>query len=167
MFAFLAWANIYIHTVTMIHSSILHTKINDRWSSLFNPLPDLIWYTRLGSGMLQLSPLRVPGTDLKVGTECKGHGEVKPEPLAVGATRYSHQITPPFTPPIQRLHRSLGAASLVMGADVRVLPRLLESEDSESALLGRYHSGIDRDSSLNRLSNDPRKRMNLFRGAHR
>jgi len=61
----------------------------------------------------------------------------------------------------------MGTASLATGVDVRVLPRLLESEDSESALLGRYHSGIDRDSSLNRLSYDPRKRMNLFRGAHR
>ena len=35
-------------------------------------------YRRIGSGTLQLSPLGVPGTNLKVGTECKGHGEVIP-----------------------------------------------------------------------------------------
>jgi hypothetical protein len=50
-----------------------------------------------------------------------------------------------------------------MGADVRVLPRLLESEDSESALLGRYHSGIDRDWSLNRLSKSQKTNESLSR----
>ena len=47
----------------------------------------------IGSGTLQLSPLRVPGTDLKVCTESKGHGEVIPSrwpgatPEAQGARR--------------------------------------------------------------------------------
>jgi len=43
-----------------------------------------------------------------------------------------------------------------MDAGVRVVPRLLESKGSERALLGRYHSGFHRDSSLNRHSNDPK-----------
>ena len=41
-----------------------------------NPFPTLLWCATVGSGKLQLSPLGVPGTDLKVGTECKGHREV-------------------------------------------------------------------------------------------
>ena len=40
--------------------------------------------------------------------------------------------------------RSIDVASLATGADVRVVPRLLESEGSRRALLGRYHSGIYR-----------------------
>ena len=41
-----------------------------------NPFPTLVPYRGLGSGMLQLSPLRVPGTDLKVGMESRRHEEV-------------------------------------------------------------------------------------------
>ena len=33
-------------------------------------------------------------------------------------------------------------AAPATGADVRVVPRLLESEGSKRALLGRYHSGL-------------------------
>ena len=77
-----------------------------------------------------------------------------PEPLVVRATCYSHQLNPLFTPHIDPLLRRLGTATLAMGEDVRVGPWLLESEGSGSTFLGHYHSGIYRDSRVNRHTND-------------
>ena len=77
-----------------------------------------------------------------------------PEPLVVRATCYSHQLNPLFTPHIEPLLRRLGTATLAMGEDVRVGPWLLESKGSGSLLLGHYHSGIYRDSRVNRHTND-------------
>ena len=54
-------------------------------------------------------------------------------------------------------------ATLATVDDARVGPRSLETEGSGSTFLGRYHSGIYRDSSLNRLFNDPRKQGTLNR----
>jgi hypothetical protein len=45
------------------------------------------------------------------------------------------------------LHRRSGAATVATGDGVRVGPRLLESEGSGRALLGRYDSGIYRNST--------------------
>ena len=82
----------------------------------------------------------------------------------VRATRYSHQLNPVFTPPMRRLLRSLGTATLATVDDARVGPRSLETEGSGSTFLGRYHSGIYRDSSLNRLYGDSQKTMNSQSG---
>ena len=65
----------YLELNTLFSDSQVACRAVDAGCSI-NPFPTLVPYRGLGSGMLQLSPLRVPGTDLKVGTECKGHGEV-------------------------------------------------------------------------------------------
>ena len=70
------------------------------------------------------------------------------------ATRYSHQLNPLFTPPMRRLHRNLGAATLATADAARVGPRSLETVGSGSILLGHYDSGIYRDSRVNRHTND-------------
>ena len=54
-------------------------------AGLYHPYHQNLRRRHGGSGTLQLSPLRVPGTDLKVGTECKGHGEVIP-------SRWCHEL---------------------------------------------------------------------------
>ena len=43
-----------------------------------NPFPDLLKCALVGSGEPLQSPLRPPGTDVKVGTESKGDGELPP-----------------------------------------------------------------------------------------
>ena len=94
-----------------------------------NPFPTLFSYRRIGSGTPPaIAPPSPPGADLKVGTESRRHEEVFKGRWCHELHRYSHQLTPRFTPPIQRLHRSLGMASLATGVDVRVLPRLLETK---------------------------------------
>ena len=85
----------------------------------------------------------------------------------VRATRYSHQLNPVFTPPMRRLLRSLGTATLATVDDARVGPRLLESEGSGCAFLGRYHSGIYRDSRLNRHTNDTEDMLFPILSVHR
>ena len=47
------------------------------------------------------------------------------------------------------LHRRSGAATLATGDGVRVGPQLLETGGSGKALLGRYDSGMYRNSTLN------------------
>ena len=78
-----------------------------------------------------------------------------PEPLVVRATHHSHLLKPLFTPPMRRLLKRLSAASLATVDVVRVWPRSLETEASGHNLLGHYHSGIYRDSHLNRQSTIP------------
>ena len=56
-------------------------------------------------------------------------------------------------------------ATLATVDAARVGPRLLETEDSGRALPGHYHSGIYRDSHLNRLINNTRNHSFLNRGA--
>ena len=55
-------------------------------------------------------------------------------------------------------------ATLATVDAARVGPRLLETEDSGRALPGHYHSGIYRDSHLNRLINNTRNHSFLNRG---
>ena len=70
--------------------------------------------------------------------------------------------------PMPPLHEELmGMATLATVDAARVGPRLLETEDSGRALLGHYHSGIYRDSHLNRLINNTRNHSFLFRSAQR
>ena len=83
------------------------------------------------------------------------------------ATRYSHLLNPLFTAPMPPLLRSMGVATLATVDAVRVGTRPLETEDSGRALLGHYHSGIYRDSHLNRLINNTRNHSFLFRSAQR
>ena len=45
---------------------------------IVNPLPSLSYCGMIGSGEPLQSPLRPPGTDVKVGTESKGDGELPP-----------------------------------------------------------------------------------------
>ena len=66
-------------------------------------------------------------------------------------TRHSHQLNPLFTPPMRRLHRRLGAATLATADAARVGPRSLETVGSGSTLLGHYDSGIYRDSRVSAL----------------
>ena len=81
-----------------------------------------------------------------------------PEPLVVRATHHSHLLNPLFTPPMRRLLKRLGTASLAAVDLARVGPRPLETEASGSNLLGHYHSGIYRDSRLSRQSTMPRQK---------
>ena len=59
----------------------------------------------------------------------------------------------------------MGVATLATVDAARVGPRLLEAEDSGRDLPGHYHSGIYRDSHLNRLINNTRDRGFVLRGA--
>ena len=80
--------------------------------------------------------------------------QVKGTPFFWVASTHSHQLNTVFTPPLRRLLRRLGTATLATVDAARVGPRSLETEGSGSTFLGRYHSGIYRDSRVSRHTND-------------